>query len=104
MSKSITAKNLNIYYGSFLAVEGVNMSIQPRTVTALGFLSFWATIGFYGAPWTVVISHAIFFVTLPLVTLTLGFASIDREIVEAAATLGANDRTLLRTIVLPLVG
>ncbi len=35
MSKSITAKNLNIYYGSFLAVEGVNMSIQPRTVTAL---------------------------------------------------------------------
>jgi putative spermidine/putrescine transport system permease protein len=52
----------------------------------------------------VVISHAIFFVTLPLVTLTLGFASIDREIVEAAATLGADDRTLLRTIVLPLVG
>ena len=35
MSKSITAKNLNIYYGSFLAVEGVNMSIRPRTVTAL---------------------------------------------------------------------
>jgi putative spermidine/putrescine transport system permease protein len=73
-------------------------------ITALGFLAFWATRGFYGAPWTVVISHAIFFVTLPLVTLSLGFASIDREIVEAAATLGADDRTLLRTVVLPLVG
>ena len=34
-------------------------------ITALGFLSFWATLGLYGQPWTVVISHAIFFVTLP---------------------------------------
>lgn len=78
--------------------------ILPPVITALGFLSFWATLGLYGAPWTVVISHAIFFVTLPLVTLTLGFASVDREIVEAAATMGADDRTILRTILLPLVG
>jgi phosphate transport system ATP-binding protein len=35
MGKAIEAKNLNIYYGSFLAVEGVNMSIRPQTVTAL---------------------------------------------------------------------
>ena len=85
-------------------VLGLTPFILPPVITALGFLSFWATAGYYGAPWTVVISHAIFFVTLPLVTLTLGFASIDREIVEAAATLGADDRILLKTIVLPLVG
>ncbi len=85
-------------------VLGLMPFILPPVITALGFLSFWATIGFYGAPWTVVISHAIFFVTLPLVTLTLGFASIDREIVEAAATMGADDRVILTTIVLPLVG
>ena len=35
MAKAITARDLNIYYGSFLAVEGVNMDIKPRTVTAL---------------------------------------------------------------------
>ena len=35
MGKSIDAKDLNIYYGSFLAVEGVTMKIQPKTVTAL---------------------------------------------------------------------
>src|SRR3954449_6712967 len=35
MSKSIEVENLNIYYGSFLAVEGVSMSIRPQTVTAL---------------------------------------------------------------------
>ena len=42
------------------------------------------------------ISHGIFFVTLPLVTLSLGFASIDRSLVEAASTMGADDRTVLR--------
>ena len=86
--------------------QGLGMApfVLPPVITALGFLSFWATLGFYGAAWTVVISHAVFFVTLPLVTLTLGFASVDREMVEAAATMGADDRVILRTVLLPLVG
>ena len=91
-------------WARIIEVLGLTPFILPPVITALGFLSFWATLGFYGAPWTVVISHAIFFVTLPLVTLTLGFASVDREIVEAAATMGADDRAILRTVVLPLVG
>ncbi|WP_163270270.1 ABC transporter permease [Chelativorans alearense] len=82
---------------------GVAPFILPPVITALGLLTFWATIGFYGQPWTAVISHAIFFVTLPLVTLSLGFSSIDRSLVEAAATMGADDRLVLRTVVLPLI-
>ena len=35
MSKRIDITDLNVYYGDFLAVEGVNMVIQPRHVTAL---------------------------------------------------------------------
>ena len=34
MSKSIEVNDLNVYYGDFLAVEGVSMRIEPRTVTA----------------------------------------------------------------------
>jgi phosphate transport system ATP-binding protein len=34
MAKRIEAKNLNIYYGKFLAVSGVNLTIEPRSVTA----------------------------------------------------------------------
>ncbi|WP_110588408.1 phosphate ABC transporter ATP-binding protein PstB [Microbacterium suaedae] len=34
MSKSIEVNDLNVYYGDFLAVEGVNIDIQPRSVTA----------------------------------------------------------------------
>lgn len=82
---------------------GVAPFTLPPVITALGFLTFWATSGFYGQVWTAVIAHAIFFVTLPLVTLTLGFSSIDRSLTEAAATMGADDRTVFRTVVLPLI-
>src|SRR3982751_5470628 len=34
MAKSIDVSDLNIYYGDFLAVEGVNMTIKSRSVTA----------------------------------------------------------------------
>ena len=90
-------------WASVFQVLGLAPFILPPVITALGFLSFWATIGVYGQPWTAAVSHAIFFVTLPLVTLSLGFASIDRSLVEAAATMGADDRTVARTVVLPLI-
>ena len=35
MAKRIDISDLDIYYGSFLAVQDVSMTIEPRTVTAL---------------------------------------------------------------------
>ena len=34
MSKRIEINNLNVYYGKFLAVEGINMTIEAKSVTA----------------------------------------------------------------------
>ncbi|MEO6116427.1 MAG: phosphate ABC transporter ATP-binding protein PstB [Pseudolysinimonas sp.] len=34
MSKRIEVNDLNVYYSNFLAVEGVSINIEPRTVTA----------------------------------------------------------------------
>ena len=34
MSKRIEVKDLNVYYSKFLAVEDVNLTIEPRSVTA----------------------------------------------------------------------
>jgi len=34
VSKRIEVENLNVYYGDFLAVEGVSMNVEPRAVTA----------------------------------------------------------------------
>ncbi len=35
MAQAINVEDLNIYYSEFLAVENVNVTIQPRSVTAL---------------------------------------------------------------------
>jgi len=90
-------------WARIVEVLGFAPFILPPVITALGALSFWATTGYYGQPWTVVISHGIFFVSLPLVTITLGFATVDREIIEAGMTMGADDRTLARTIIFPMI-
>ena len=90
-------------WANIFQVLGVAPFTLPPVITALGLLTFWATSGFYGQPWTAVIGHAIFFVTLPLVTLSLGFSAIDRSLVEAAATMGADDRTIFRTVIFPLI-
>lgn len=90
-------------WANIFQLLGIAPFTLPPVITALGLLTFWAATGFYGQPATAVISHAIFFVTLPLVTLSLGFTSIDRSLVEAASTMGADERTIFRTVVLPLI-
>jgi putative spermidine/putrescine transport system permease protein len=92
-----------VFYARALFTLGVSPFILPPVITALGFLSFWVTVGFYGKMVATMISHAIFFVTLPLVTISLGFESIDNEIVEAAETMGANSRMVFLTVIFPMV-
>ncbi|RAI03946.1 spermidine/putrescine ABC transporter permease [Acuticoccus sediminis] len=91
------------WVGRVVQLLGVSPFVLPPVITALGALSLWATVGFYGASWTVVISHAVFFTSLPLVTISLGFSSIDRAFPDAARTMGASEAVIARTIVAPLV-
>ncbi len=86
-----------------LFVAGVAPFMLPPVITALGLMIFWATLGLYGRFENLVLSHGIFLVALPLITLKLGFDSIDPEVVEAARTLGADDRRLFATVLWPLV-
>ncbi len=92
-----------VFYARALFALGVAPFLLPPVITALGFLIFWATLGLYGQLGAVVISHGIFFVTLPLVTISLGLESIEREVIEAAQTMGAGSGTVFRTVTLPLV-
>jgi putative spermidine/putrescine transport system permease protein len=92
-----------VTYARILFGLGLAPFMLPPVITALGFLVFWVNVGFYGWTLATVLSHAIFFVTLPLVTISLGLESIERPVIEAAATMGADDRTIFRTVVLPLV-
>jgi putative spermidine/putrescine transport system permease protein len=92
-----------VFYARVLFGLGVAPFMLPPVITALGFLLFWMELGFSGQLVATLVSHAIFFVTLPLVTISLGLEAIDRQLIEASRTMGANDWTVFRTIVLPLV-
>lgn len=92
-----------VRYGAALYGLGVAPFMLPPVITALGFLVFWTHTPIYGSILTTLVSHGMFFVTLPLVTITLGLHSIDRQVIEASTTLGADEATVFRTIVLPLV-
>lgn len=92
-----------VAYARVLFGLGIAPFMLPPVITALGFLLFWVNAGMYGQMPATLISHAIFFVTLPLVTISLGLESIDQQILEAATTMGAGEGTVFRTIVLPMV-
>lgn len=82
---------------------GIAPFMLPPVITALGFMIFWATLGHYGRIENVIIAHGIFLVTLPLMTISLGLEATDRALIEAARTMGANERRVFTTIVLPLI-
>ena len=92
-----------VWYAQVLFGLGVAPFMLPPVITALGFLLFWVNAGLYGNMIATLISHAIFFVTLPLVTISLGLESIDRQIIEASTTMGADSRKVFSTVVLPMV-
>jgi putative spermidine/putrescine transport system permease protein len=92
-----------VFYARVLFALGVSPFILPPVITALGFLVFWTSLGMYGHIGATVVSHGIFFVTLPLITISLGLESIEPAQIEAARTLGADERTVFRTVVVPLV-
>jgi putative spermidine/putrescine transport system permease protein len=82
---------------------GILPFMLPPVISALGALAFWNSLNHFGQIENVIIAHAIFFSTLPLITITVGIENIDPALAEAAQTLGANTRTTLRTITLPLL-
>lgn len=82
---------------------GVAPFMLPPVISALGFMVFWVSAGLYGNIMATIVSHGVFLVTLPLVTISLGLESVDRQLVEAARTMGANRRDIVRTVILPLV-
>ena len=93
----------NVAYARPLFALGLAPFVLPPVITALGFLIFWNEVGLYGKMTATIVSHGIFLVTLPLVTISLGFETVGSDKVEAARTLGADDRTVFRTVVLPLI-
>lgn len=75
----------------------------PPVITALGSLALWIILKSYGKPYTIVLSHAAFLVTLPLATISMGLRNMNPQLIEAATTMGANNTTVFRTIIFPFI-
>ena len=86
-----------------LLALGLLPFMLPGVVVSVVYLIFWGWAGHGGKIEDIVVSHAMFFLAVPLVTVNLGFTLIDRALVEAAQTMGARDSDLFRTVVLPLI-
>lgn len=82
---------------------GILPFMLPPVISALGALVFWNSVGHSGRVENIIVSHAIFFSTLPLITVSLAMEAMDPSLPEAAQTLGASPRTTFRTITLPLL-
>jgi putative spermidine/putrescine transport system permease protein len=75
----------------------------PAVVLSVVYLIFWGWVGHPGRIEDVVLSHAAAFLAVPLVTVGLGFSLIDKSLVEAARTLGADETAVFRSIILPIL-
>lgn len=93
----------NSLFARMLFGLGLAPFMLPPVITALGLLIFWVSVGGSGHIMATMISHGVFLVTLPLVTISLGLESINRQLVEAAKTMGADGKTIFLTVILPLV-
>jgi putative spermidine/putrescine transport system permease protein len=96
-------RTYRIRLSPLLYTLGILPFMLPPIISALGMQVFWLSTGHVGRIENVIIAHAIFFSTLPLVTISLAMETMDEALPEAARTLGADQRTTFRTITLPLL-
>ncbi len=73
----------------------------PPIVFGVGLSFLWSFSTGLGEVWAGIVSHAAFFLALPLVMITIGLQSIDRAHLDAAATMGASESVVFRTVVFP---
>ena len=82
---------------------GILPFMLPPVISALGMQVFWNATGHVGRIENVIVAHAVFFSTLPLIAISLAMETMDPSLREAAQTLGAGPRTTFRTITFPLL-
>lgn len=90
-------------FGRLVFAIGVGPFMLPPIIIAMGASVFWAEMGWYGRAEATVISHGVFFVTLPLVIIARGFAALSDDVIEASRTMGATPLQTFTKVIFPLV-
>ncbi|WP_424988366.1 ABC transporter permease [Microbulbifer sp. S227A] len=90
-------------FGRAVFALGLGPFMLPPIIIAMGASVFWAEMGWYGRAEATVISHGVFFVTLPLVIIARGFAALSDDVIEASRTMGATPLQTFTKVIFPLV-
>ncbi len=89
-------------FAKALAALGVLPFLLPPVILSLGLLLLFTSLTWHGYFINGVLAHTIYLIALPIVIVSLGLESIERSVLEAGSTLGADDAKVFRTIVVPL--
>jgi putative spermidine/putrescine transport system permease protein len=96
-------RSYRVRLAPLLYALGILPFMLPPIISALGAQVFWNATNHIGRIENVIVAHAVFFSTLPLVTISLAMEAMDPALPEAARTMGADQRTTFRTVTLPLL-
>jgi len=93
----------DIRFATAIRTLGLLPFLLPPVIIGIAFMAFFYSIGYSGRVLNVIIAHGIFYTTLPLMLISLGFESVNKELEEAAMNLGATEMRVFTTITLPLI-
>jgi len=92
-----------IRFAQAIRTLGLLPFLLPPVIIGIAFMAFFYAVGYSGKVFNVIIAHGIFYTTLPLMLISLGFESVDKEVEEAAMNLGATELRVFTTVTLPLI-
>lgn len=92
-----------IRFSSAVRTLGLLPFLLPPVIIGIAFMAFFYSVGFSGRIINVIIAHGIFYTTLPLMLISVGFESVDKELEEAAMNMGASDLKVFTSVTLPLI-
>lgn len=92
-----------IRFATAIRTLGLLPFLLPPVIIGIAFMAFFYFVGYAGKILNVIIAHGIFYTTLPLMLISLGFESVPKETEEAAMNLGATELRTFTSITLPLI-
>ena len=86
-------------------VMGVLISpiVVPLIISAAGMFFFYTDIGLASTHLGVILAHAALATPFVVITVTATLVGFDRNLIHAAATLGASPLTTFRRVIVPLI-
>ncbi|EFL89146.1 ABC transporter permease [Ahrensia sp. R2A130] len=81
----------------------ISPMIVPLIITATGLFFFYSDVGLANSYIGIIMAHATLGIPFVIITVTATLVGFDHSLTRAAQSLGANDLTTFRQIILPLI-